>query len=102
MNYLIFYFSTDFFFLMNLKNINTNHFIKDLILLSIYFFLVCILNFLIFKIIEDTKPSYVSISYALSDFLIEIYLNIIERESKLGIYIIINYILSIVSFCFFL
>ena len=89
------------FFLMNLKNINTNHFIKDLILLSIYFFLVCILNFLIFKIIEDTKPSYVSISYALSDFLMEIYLNIIERESKLGIYIIINYILSIVSFCFF-
>ena len=31
----------------------------------------------------------------------EIYLHIIENESNLDIYTIINYIISIISFCFF-
>ena len=95
--FYVFIFHFDSKFIFKIGKINSETLIQDIILLIIFRIISLFREFFTFKIIEEAKPSYTMISYALYN-IIKI---IINREFKLNIPNIL-YILIFFLFCIYL
>ncbi len=95
--FYVFIFHFDSKFIFKIGKINSETLVQDIILFIIYRLNTFLRQFFTFKIIEESKPSYTMISYALYHIL----LRIIRKnfESKLSI---ILYILILFLFCIYL
>ena len=93
--FYVFIFHYDSKFIFKIGEINSETLVKDIILLIIYRINVFLNEFLNFKIVEESKPSYTMISYALYH-LIKIII-----DSKLNIPNIL-YIIIFFFFCIYL
>ena len=77
------------------------------IMIISYLIFICILNILIFKVIEETKPSYLAISSGLTNLFIQISHYIQNKffkqklQNELNIITIIFTIFLFLSFCIF-
>ncbi len=95
--FYVFIFHFDSKFIFKIGKINSERLVKDIILLIIYRLNSFLREFFTFKIIEESKPSYTMIPYALYN-IITIIFNI---EFKLSIPNIL-YILIFFLFCIYL
>ena len=94
--FYVFIFHYDSKFIFKTGEINSETLVKDIILLIIYRINVFLNEFLNFKIVEESKPSYTMISYALYNII-----KIIITDFKLSTSNIL-YILLIFFFCIYL
>ena len=94
--FYVFIFHYDSTFIFKIGEINSKTLVKDIILLIIYRIIVFLKEFFDLKIVEESKPSYTIISYALYHLI----LNIFNREFELNISIII-YIIIFLFFFFY-
>jgi hypothetical protein len=95
--FYVFIFHFDSKFIFKIGKINSETLIQDIILLITFRIISLFREFFTFKIIEESKPSYTMISYALYNIIT----NIINREFKLSIPNIL-YILIFFLFCIYL
>ena len=95
--FYVFIFHFDSKFIFKIGKINSETLIQDIILLIIFRIISLFREFFTFKIIEESKPSYTMIPYALYN----ITTIIINREFKLSIPNIL-YILIFFLFCIYL
>ena len=95
--FYVFIFHFDSKFIFKIGEINSERLFQDIILLIIYRLNSFLREFFTFKIIEESKPSYTMISYALYNIIT----NIINREFELNIPNIL-YILIFFLFCIYL
>jgi hypothetical protein len=95
--FYVFIFHFDSKFIFKIGEINSETLFQDIILLIIYRINSFLREFFTFKIIEESKPSYTMIPYALYNIITII----INREFKLNIPNIL-YILIFFLFCIYL
>ncbi len=95
--FYVFIFHYDSKFIFKIGEINSETLVKDIILLIIYRMNIFLRDFFNLKIVEESKPSYTMISYALYHLIIFI----IDREFELNISNII-YIIIFLFFCIYL
>ena len=95
--FYIFIFHFDSKFIFKIGKINSERLVKDIILLIIYRLNSFLKEFFTFKIIEESKPSYTMIPYALYN----VTRIIIDRKLRLSIPNIL-YILILFLFCIYL
>jgi hypothetical protein len=94
--FYVFIFHYDSKFIFKIGEINSETLVKDIILLIIYRMNIFLRDFFNLKIVEESKPSYTMISYALYNII-----KIIITDFKLSTSNIL-YILLIFFFCIYL
>jgi hypothetical protein len=81
----LFIFKKEYLYLFNFKG-NIIFSIKDIIILFIYCILMCIINVSLYKIIEETRPFYYTLSIGLIYIIFDIYsliITFIKQDQKI-------------------